>query len=86
MSVSTQLQDIDLVDISHDDAKLSTPLLGGIQVGQAVAGAIERSQGDIEGYMQQQGEAGARLGDVMGDLSRKLASSDEVGAEAPAEE
>ena len=37
-------------------------------------GAVERSAGDIEGYMQNQGEASARLGDVMGDLSRKLKS------------
>jgi small subunit ribosomal protein S1 len=35
-------------------------------------GAVERSAGDVEGYMQRQGEAGARLGDVMGDLSKKL--------------
>jgi small subunit ribosomal protein S1 len=37
-------------------------------------GAIERSAGDIEGYMQNQSDASARLGDVMGDLSRKLKS------------
>jgi len=35
-------------------------------------GATERSAGDIEGYMQNQNDAGARLGDVMGDLSRRL--------------
>ena len=35
-------------------------------------GAVERSAGDIEGYMERQKESGARLGDVMGDLSRKL--------------
>jgi len=35
-------------------------------------GAIERSAGDIENYMQNQSDASARLGDVMGDLSRKL--------------
>ena len=35
-------------------------------------GAIDRSAGDVEGYMQKQSEASARLGDVMGDLSRKL--------------
>jgi small subunit ribosomal protein S1 len=37
-------------------------------------GAVERSAGDIEGYMQNQSDASARLGDVMGDLSRKLKS------------
>jgi small subunit ribosomal protein S1 len=37
-------------------------------------GAIERSAGDIEGYMQNQSDTSARLGDVMGDLSRKLKS------------
>ncbi len=35
-------------------------------------GAADRSAGDIEGYMQKQSDAGARLGDVMGDLSRRL--------------
>ena len=44
-------------------------------------GAVERSAGDIEGYMSQQGEASARLGDVMGDLSRKLQSKDDDGSE-----
>ncbi len=37
--------------------------------------AMERSAGDVEGYMEKQPESGARLGDVMGDLSRKLADS-----------
>jgi small subunit ribosomal protein S1 len=40
-------------------------------------GAVERSAGDIEGYMEKQSESGARLGDVMGDLSRKLKSKSE---------
>ncbi|MCB9678508.1 MAG: 30S ribosomal protein S1 [Alphaproteobacteria bacterium] len=35
-------------------------------------GALERSEGDVDGYMQNQGDAGARLGDVMGDLSAKF--------------
>jgi small subunit ribosomal protein S1 len=44
-------------------------------------GAVERSAGDIEGYMQNQSEASARLGDVMGDLSRKLKSKAKKGDE-----
>ena len=42
-------------------------------------GASERSAGDVDGFMRQQGDASARLGDVMGDLGRKLrdASRDE---------
>jgi small subunit ribosomal protein S1 len=35
-------------------------------------GALERAAGDVDGYMARQGEAGARLGDVMGDLTKKL--------------
>jgi small subunit ribosomal protein S1 len=35
-------------------------------------GALERAAGDVDGYMARQGETGARLGDVMGDLSKKL--------------
>jgi len=35
-------------------------------------GALERSEGDVEGFMEKQGDAGARLGDVMGDLGAKL--------------
>ncbi len=37
-------------------------------------GAVERGeeQGSVEEYMARQGESSARLGDVMGDLSRKL--------------
>ena len=46
-------------------------------------GADERSAGDIEGYMQNQGDQGARLGDVMGDLSRRLSGDEEEAAEAP---
>ncbi len=38
-------------------------------------GALERAAGDVDGYMQRQGEAGARLGDVMGDLGKKLRGS-----------
>jgi small subunit ribosomal protein S1 len=41
-------------------------------------GAVERSAGDIEGYMSKQQESSARLGDVMGDLSRKLKSKSET--------
>ncbi|MFK7931849.1 MAG: 30S ribosomal protein S1 [Myxococcota bacterium] len=45
------------------------------------AGAEESVDGgDVENFMQQQGSSSARLGDVMGDLGRKLA------ADAPAEE
>jgi small subunit ribosomal protein S1 len=43
-------------------------------------GADERSAGDIEGYMKTQSDQSARLGDVMGDLSRRLA--DDEGAPA----
>ncbi|MCB9667878.1 MAG: 30S ribosomal protein S1 [Alphaproteobacteria bacterium] len=35
-------------------------------------GALERAEGDVDGYMQRQGDAAARLGDVMGDLSAKF--------------
>ncbi len=35
-------------------------------------GALERASGDVDGYMARQGETGARLGDVMGDLTKKL--------------
>jgi len=43
-------------------------------------GALEREAGDVEGYVQRQGDASARLGDVMGDLSRKLqGKGDEPG-------
>ena len=45
-------------------------------------GATERSAGDIEGYMQNQSDAGARLGDVMGDLSKRL-QEESGGEEAP---
>jgi small subunit ribosomal protein S1 len=41
-------------------------------------GAVERSAGDVEGYMQSKTDASARLGDVMGDLSRKLQSKGET--------
>ena len=34
--------------------------------------ALERGSGDLERVMRDQGDAGARLGDVMGDLGRKL--------------
>ncbi len=49
-------------------------------------GALERSEGDVDGYMQNQGDAGARLGDVMGDLSAKFGDGEgpEGGAPAPA--
>ncbi|MEZ4319103.1 MAG: 30S ribosomal protein S1 [Myxococcota bacterium] len=39
-------------------------------------GALERSEGDVDGYMQNQGDAGARLGDVMGDLSAKFTNDE----------
>ena len=49
-------------------------------------GAEERSAGDVESYMQSQSDSSARLGDVMGDLGRKLADVDtpegDDGAEA----
>ena len=44
-------------------------------------GASERSAGDVDGFMQKQPESGARLGDVMGDLSRKLGGMNEAAAE-----
>ena len=40
-------------------------------------GALERAEGDVEGYMQRQGDAGARLGDVMGDLSARFGGEDD---------
>jgi len=39
-------------------------------------GAEERSAGDVEGFMAQQSDSGARLGDVMGDLGRRLRGED----------
>ena len=49
-------------------------------------GAEERSAGDVESYMQSQSDSSARLGDVMGDLGRKLADVEtpegDDGAEA----
>ncbi|TNE87788.1 MAG: 30S ribosomal protein S1 [Deltaproteobacteria bacterium] len=38
--------------------------------------AVERSAGDVENYMANQSDSGARLGDVMGDLGRKLADAE----------
>ncbi len=35
-------------------------------------GATERAAGDVEDYRRRSGEAGARLGDVMGDVAKKL--------------
>ena len=45
-------------------------------------GALERSEGDTEGFMQKQNDAGARLGDLMGDLGAKLRGEDEDAAAA----
>jgi small subunit ribosomal protein S1 len=39
--------------------------------------ALERADGDVEGYVQRQGESGARLGDVMGNLSARFGSDEE---------
>jgi small subunit ribosomal protein S1 len=50
-------------------------------------GATARTSGDgMESFIKQQGDASARLGDVMGDLGRKLAEAGGVEAaeEAPA--
>jgi len=49
-------------------------------------GALERSDGDVDGYMNSQVESGARLGDVMGDLSAKFGGEEgaPVAEEAPA--
>ncbi len=44
-------------------------------------GASERGDGDVEGYMERQGESTARLGDVMGDLGRKLREAEAVSGE-----
>jgi len=46
-------------------------------------GAEARSEGDVDNFMKQQVDASARLGDVMGDLGRKLAEA--APAEAPEE-
>ncbi len=48
-------------------------------------GAEERSAGDVEGFMAQQSDSGARLGDVMGDLGRKLRGEEGEEAAAAAE-
>jgi hypothetical protein len=39
--------------------------------------ASERAHGDPEGYAASQRESSARLGDVMGDLGRKLREAGE---------
>lgn len=39
--------------------------------------ASERADGDTDGYVQRQGESGARLGDVMGNLSARFGSEEE---------
>ena len=44
-------------------------------------GAEERSAGDVENYMQSQSDSSARLGDVMGDLGRKLRDASRDGEE-----
>jgi small subunit ribosomal protein S1 len=51
-------------------------------------GATDREEGDEKGYMERQGDAGARLGDVMGDLSQALGGTDsaEAAEAAPEEE
>ncbi len=66
----------EIIHIDNHDEKISL----------SEKGAADRSAGDIEGYMQKQSDAGARLGDVMGDLSRRLQGDAEEGgdAEAPA--
>ena len=48
-------------------------------------GAEEAAEGDVGEYMQQQGSSSARLGDVMGDLGRKLAGAADADADADAE-
>ena len=50
-------------------------------------GAVERAEGGeaVQEYIAKQGDSGARLGDVMGDLGRKLAEAGvDVDAEADA--
>jgi small subunit ribosomal protein S1 len=37
-------------------------------------GAVDRAAGDVEGYMQRQSSTESRLGDVMGDIGRRLRS------------
>ena len=46
-------------------------------------GALERSEGDTEGFMQKQTDAGARLGDLMGDLGAKLRGEESGPTAAP---
>jgi small subunit ribosomal protein S1 len=41
--------------------------------------ASERGEGDVGGYIQQQPDSGARLGDVMGDLGKKLREAYDSG-------
>ncbi len=68
----------EIIHIDNHDEKISL----------SEKGASDRSAGDIEGFMEKQNDAGARLGDVMGDLSRRLQGEGEaapVKAEAPAE-
>jgi small subunit ribosomal protein S1 len=50
-------------------------------------GADESGGGDVENFMKNQGDSSARLGDLMGDLGRKLADEApaEAAPEAPAE-
>ena len=47
--------------------------------------AVERAVGgNVDVRMKEQGDSGARLGDLMGDLGRKLGEADVPGAVAPA--
>jgi small subunit ribosomal protein S1 len=63
----------EIIHIDNHDRKISL----------SEKGATDRSAGDIEGYMEKQNDSGARLGDVMGDLSRRL-GAEEAAAAAPA--
>ena len=48
-------------------------------------GATDREEGDTAGYMERQGEAGARLGDVMGDLSKALGGKADASSDSDEE-
>jgi len=66
----------EIIHIDNHDEKISL----------SEKGASDRSAGDIEGFMEKQNDAGARLGDVMGDLSRRLQGDAEgEGDAAPVE-
>jgi len=72
---------VEIRRIDARDRKISLSEQGAQDRGEAAT--------SVEDYMARQGESGARLGDLMGDLSEKLSSAigdEEISADAGAEE